>query len=237
MARLWNGLVMKDKKFFLASYARSGNTLTRLLLEHHFNINAQSSNPSRRARIKGYFRGSTRKDLQSLETVRPNAQGTACKTHELLSHDIPALVLVRDGRDAMVSYAHYNQDIEHSCKSFEELLKLKVQSSKWTKTYQWWLHSQRADKPFTLIKYEEILKELRQGNVVQYLQRALHKLDLNFEPVTLKPLDPFNTYHKENPKFFRRGVAGSWKDEMAPEIEEDFWKIHGPTMKWLGYER
>ena len=32
------------------------------------------------------------------------------KTHELPSDDSPAILLVRDGRDAMVSFAHYIED-------------------------------------------------------------------------------------------------------------------------------
>ena len=35
----------------------------------------------------------------------------------------------------------------------------------------------------------------------------------------------------------RRGKAGSWQEEMPPEIEERFWSIHGEEMDALGYSR
>ena len=36
-------------------------------------------------------------------------------------------------------------------------------------------------------------------------------------------------------KNFRKGKAGSWKEEMSPEVQRLFWRLHGDTMRQMGY--
>ena len=88
-----------------------------------------------------------------------------------------------------------------------------------------------------LITYEKLLEHQKAGTVARYLQAALEKIGGSFDIINEDPLPSFDKYHKAKPTFFRRGIVGSWKDEMTPEIEEHFWDVHGKTMTWLGYER
>ena len=90
-------------EFYLASYPRSGNTMTRLLLEHHFDIDTREDHMR--------MLDEHREDLQRLQLKHDDCQGIAYKTHTNDHKDMPALVLVRDGRDAIVSFAHYSIDV------------------------------------------------------------------------------------------------------------------------------
>ena len=38
-------------------------------------------------------------------------------------------------------------------------------------------------------------------------------------------------------RFFRRGEAGAWREEMPEELAELFWAYHGDAMERMGYRR
>jgi len=216
-------------EFYLASYPRSGNTMTRLLLEHHFDIDTREEN----MRVLHEHR----EDLQHLQTKHDDCQGIAYKTHTN-DHDVmPALVLVRDGRDAIVSFAHYSIDIMGVERDFKELLASRVGGKQWSECYQWWAGGRPGNHLYAVISYEQLLRHRLADTTPYYLQAALRKIGFDFEIKKEHPLPGFDQYHKANSKFFRRGIVGSWKDEMPVELEEEFWKSNGVVMEWLGYER
>jgi len=221
------------KEFYLASYPRSGNTMTRLLLEHHFDIDTRED-------YKVILREENkpaRADLVNLVKERNDTKGIAYKTHHHETKPLPALVLMRDGRDAIVSYAHYSIDIKDAPTTYETLLYSRSKRSEWSDFYNWWVGGRPCRAPYVLISYEKLLKHSKQGTVAKYLQKALSKLGFEFEIINADPLPGFEKYHKAKPTFFRRGIIGAWRDEMTPEVEEYFWKANGKTMEWLGYER
>lgn len=224
------------KEFFLASYPRSGNTMTRLLLEHHFDIDTRETFKMI-LRERSDQRDPQRPDLEQLVDERYDTAGVAYKTHHHDSKDLPALVLVRDGRDALVSYAHYSIDLKGAPAEYSTLLFTRTKTKRWSDFYNWWVGGRPGKAPYVLITYEQLLKHQAKGTSAKYLQTALSKIGFSFEIINTTPLPSFDKYHKAKPEFFRRGVVGSWKDEMSPEVEEHFWKIHGTTMNWLGYER
>jgi hypothetical protein len=80
---------------WLASYPRSGNNYVRDMLESVYGIKtATIYNEPRRPKI-------------DLEAARKTGEIFLVKTHELPDDDCSALYLVRDGRDALVSYARF----------------------------------------------------------------------------------------------------------------------------------
>jgi hypothetical protein len=80
---------------WIASYPRSGNNYVREILRDVFRVETYS-----------IYEGPVEHQID-VETIR-DAEGIhLVKTHELPTDNSPALYVVRDGRDALVSYAHF----------------------------------------------------------------------------------------------------------------------------------
>src|SRR5690242_6425767 len=91
---------------WLASYPRSGNSLFANLIKHHLEIPLYSiySIDKRTDDQDDMYIHLNPVDLQAAKQSRDLF---FVKTHELPTDDAPAIYVVRDGRDAIVSYAHY----------------------------------------------------------------------------------------------------------------------------------
>ena len=221
------------KEFYLASYPRSGNTFTRLLLEHHFDIDSREM----KGRILRTAQAASRPTVERIAQVRQNTEGIAYKTHNHEKEDHPALVVVRDGRDAVVSYAHFQVEVMKSHNTVEHELTRLCKLATWSDFYKWWVGGRPVNGVYCLVRYEQLRQWHAGGSAARNLQKALAKLGYDFEIINDEPLPGFEKYHKEHPQFFRRGIVGGWRDEMSEELEELFWKSNGETMQWLGYER
>ena len=223
------------QRFFLASYPRSGNTLARLLLDHHFDVNARSSRQGALTAI-----GEPTKEIQRIMEVRSGAEMVCLKTHHVKvpERQRKALVLVRDGRDAMVSFTHYLQRFHANILPFEALLRrvvmerpsIKPQFPPWRDFYQYWLKEHPGE--VVLVRFEDLVL-----NQFQVMRNALHVLYPDVEVVREEPIPTFDELHHAKPGFFRRGKVGSWRDEMPPDIEEMFWALNGEMMTGLAYKR
>src|SRR5262245_61488963 len=93
---------------WLASYPRSGNTFLRAALHGLYgcqSIDRYTANRPLSSQVPYGFSMRLPKDT-SLEELAKSNSLYAVKTHDLPSSDChPAIYLVRDGRDALVSYA------------------------------------------------------------------------------------------------------------------------------------
>lgn len=96
---------------WLASYPRSGNTFFRILLNQVYDLKTyslydddlftKSENLHQFSKVIGY------NQLPSWSEMASSTQPFIIKTHYLPFDEHPAIYLVRDGRDVLVSYAHY----------------------------------------------------------------------------------------------------------------------------------
>ena len=93
---------------WLASYPRSGTTFARIALHYLFGVSSRTVYPF--ADDAGTFQtviGQLPSEI-GLPEMAAAPEQFFVKTHELPGEDSwPAIYLVRDGRDALVSYAHY----------------------------------------------------------------------------------------------------------------------------------
>jgi hypothetical protein len=163
--------------------------------------------------------------------------------------DIPAVYLVRDGRDAVVSMAHQLTCIDNPGSDFTKNL-LSIISPEnglhfggWSKNVERWLG--RAD---IIIRFEDLIidpigevEKLRQLPDLDLPQPQLNRMP-TFEnqkngstKYPLKNLMTKKDRLKHNQLFFRKGKTGGWKDDMNNEMHEIFWDLHGKTMERLGY--
>ncbi|MCC6539152.1 MAG: sulfotransferase domain-containing protein [Bryobacterales bacterium] len=168
------------------------------------------------------------------------------KTHEAPPDDArPAILLVRDGRDAMVSYAHFIQDyglversyfsrqwerLAYGLSPFEQILKRVIagEYADWTLHYRAWSR-QVLSRRLAVVKYEELV-----ADPVRVCERALADVGCMLAPGA-GALPDFAALHAADPRFFRSGESGQWRVEMRPELEDLFWRWHRPGMEAAGY--
>lgn len=169
--------------------------------------------------------------------LRQLGKSVLVKTHETreAKTDEPAIYLVRDGRDAILSYAHFaiaTQARGFESRSVEEavrdLIKGRLGVGAWSDHVDRWT---RRSAPTTVIRFEDLI-----GDPAVTVRDTLSSLGISLpRPTGTAPT--FSARHARNPTMFRRGYAGVWKAEMPPALEQLFWNRHGAQMKALGYDR
>lgn len=222
---------------WLASYPRSGNSFLRVVFKVAFSLPSDSlyvegTGPKRALpRVRqGLVPG------RSLADMANSADLCCVKTHDVPRNDEhPAIYIVRDGRDALVSYAHYAlreppQPGDARPDSFLEMLRVLIESDGyfggWGPNVTAW-SSRKA--PTEVIRFEELIVD-----PVSVAERALGRLGLRPER-TGATLPSFAELRQAAPAFFRSGRVGSHKDEMPRELEDLFWTRHGGAMRRHGY--
>ena len=240
----------------LGSFPRSGNTFFRIVAKKLFGVrntslyeefavasdlatgrNAISSSLWLPARKRNAIVASLKTPL-SQKKLKAGARMALVKTHEVAgSHadDIPAIYLVRDGRDALVSFAHYAR--EHGFFTGQEMtfsesrvffLESKEHFGGWSQNVISWL--ERSTPP-VIVRFEELI-----AHPVQTVTRSFAELGVDIHPANAE-IPTFEQLKELSPHLFRKGMTGGWRDEMSLEIEELFWSHQGAAMEALGYER
>ena len=224
---------------WLASYPRSGNTFLRIILNSLFHVKTASvySGPLEGIipeynQLVGYLRLPG-----SLQSLQASEVTYFIKTHELpsTSDNNTAIYIVRDGRDTLVSYAHFALTFEpenYSNKTFQETLRVLIESKEhfggWSKHVASW---KSRGGSTAIIRYEDLIDD-----PVELVLEACKRIHLTLPPLS-GTLPDFESLQATIPSFFRKGKSGNWKSEMPPELEELFWSIHEPTMLQMGYSR
>lgn len=222
---------------WLASYPRSGNTFFRLILDEVYGLESSS--------FSVHDPEATTKNYQDYPVV---------KTHVLPDQltpadaDIPAVYLVRDGRDALVSLAWHRSNIIAPGSSFKENLVNAIRASKgsyfggWSKHVQDW--TRRAS---IVIRFEELIQK-----PLECIERIRPWLPLppprTDKVPTFKDLKSSEFEFRNSnlnawatpgirAHFFRKGKVGAWHDEMPRWMQWLFYFYHGDTLRQLGYEQ
>ena len=235
---------------WLASYPRSGNTFFRILLNHLYGIKTYSIyNDPLFKRLPGSADVIGHQELEmDLGQMENSAELFFVKTHDLISDDHPTLYLIRDGRDAVVSFAHYILTFERNNQGktirqriktlfgwdeFEETLRGLIISSE--RYYGGWsnhvTHYKSRDKTH-FIKFEDLLID-----PLNHMQQVIRKLDLQNTSPMPNNIPSFKELHDKWPQFFRKGKMGSWRRDISEELQTLFWKYHGDVMEEMGYQK
>ena len=243
---------------WLASYPRSGNTFFRVVLRHALGVHSCSryfeERIEHRLGLGGPYRDMT------IDELRATHRQLFVKTHEVSANtDDPAIFIVRDGRDALTSYAHYilsrgeTAPAEHiePEKRFEYTLRDLISYEKsfggWGPNTISWLD---RTGPTAVVRFEDLVREpvetvMTALDTVRYAgdwsllgrrlggwmaARSLARRRTRGEVPT------FESLNEQFPDFFRRGRTGSYRTEMSDELQTLFWDKYGPVMERLGYE-
>lgn len=229
---------------WLASFPRSGNTYFRLLLHQLYGVSTRElyaktlpEENAETATVIANWVGF--EEWDSVESLMADPRPTFIKTHELPTDDSPAVYIVRDGRDAIVSYAHFILDFEEkpSPEDYPRVYRERVRQLITSKThFGGWSEHVRAwmsrSAPTAVIRYRDLLKEPE-----HWTTEAIKELNIDLTTATDRELPTFDHLKEQEPKFFRRGKVGSFQDEMTKEEEELFWRHHHFVMEHLGFER
>jgi hypothetical protein len=177
----------------------------------------------------------------------------ACfKTHHLPRPDYRKVIhLVRDGRDAMLSYHAYIRNRGVDCTLDDMVLQ-----SLHVKPAPWWEHTRQwIANPFgaqiLALRYEDLL-----GNPVDALERVCGFIGWQrsreqigaavesnrFERQRKRPAEEVKQGHAEwsartQQEFFRKGVAGEFRTAMPEHLQRAFEEKAGAELAHFGYER
>lgn len=205
-------------KIWLASYPRSGNTYFRILLHHYTGWPTYSWKPEKiipegsvvgkAHQMTAYCPGEPPDD--------PNVIGFM-KTHDYQDDEHPALLLLRDGRDAMISYAHY-------CKAFQPIIHRDFSNHDLVTGFllgatgyeMWGSHTRKwmdRSPPAVILPFERLINT----PPLEVLEWTFYKLGIPTPKWTTTKNPPgFKELNKINPKFFRRGTTNQWAESMTP---------------------
>jgi hypothetical protein len=219
-----------------ASYPRSGSSYFRTLFNRIYGIknisvyNEKDDDPKLMDKSKLFAFNEV-----FFESHNELPEYILVQTHEMPSDDRLAIYLIRDGRDALVSYAWYIINVEKVKTDFRTALKNVIENpgyfGGWSAHVLSWI--KRIDKT-AVIKFENLVTAPSPNQIIE---KALVELKLGQikELGHKKKLPTFDFLNQKNPNHYRRGKIGGWKDEMPPDLHALFWKKHGHAMREMGY--
>ena len=222
---------------WLASYPRSGNTFLRTTLNSAFGMKSKSMHgdnfdiggEDEFAGIVGHVKGTVGEE--DVDKLRRDSEVHLIKTHHSPSHymdvDDSVICIVRDGRDAVVSYYHYLKRIGgNRGLSLRDVAIGMAGFGLWSRHARDWESAQFRKR--SVFRYEDMVKD--NSLLIASLAEALGR-----EPVSHE-IPTFETLKGINSDFFRKGKVGSWADELNGADEKLFWLHNGSMMLRYGYD-
>jgi hypothetical protein len=230
---------------WLASYPRSGNTFLRILLNRLYGFTTTTGyddNDPVAQQLGPKFVG-YKPRTQTLQELVDDPEITFVKTHRqphrVECGDQPAIYIVRDGRDAIVSFAHQRAHTllkQGKTPNIPQLMQELVfeqtlGTGNWGLNVLHWL---KRSSPTAVVRFERLIREPEAE-----IARALAALTIKPEKQANASLPMFSELTKVDGEFFRRGAVGSYRDEMPQNIQASFWEQpqHAEAMTLLSYTK
>lgn len=225
---------------WLASYPRSGNTFFHVLLKHVYGVStyenyawAPNSDTANMREIIGLS------DVQlSVDQMAQTDVRYLVKTHDMPQEDFPAIYLVRDGRDALVSHAHFilqydrqlpaHQQQTHFLETLRMLIETDTSFGGWGNNVIAW--TGRATQT-VVIRFEELIE-----NPLDCLRQTMAQLGYQPPEINSTQIPTFEELHQKVPEFFRKGKVGMWREELPDDLHELFWQQYSEAMRKMGYD-
>lgn len=223
---------------WVASYPRSGNTLLRTMLFQTMGLKSHVELPpalrdenSERGTDLHKFVGTTPSSPDEWSELIARASKSAetffFKTHEPPLDDSPVLHVVRDGRQACISYFHFLRDrFPEAQKTLLDIIAGNDLFSHWSRHFnEWASHPQRL-----MVRYEDLI-EPSPETLQEIAAFVGHKGEIN------KWENPFSLLHDLKPDIFRKGEnSRNYPPEWDDSVEWLFQLLHGNLNRALGYE-
>lgn len=159
------------------------------------------------------------------------------KTHRLPppDDDRPTVYLVRDGRDAVVSYAHFvraratpgfkDRTLDQT---LEVLIRQDGEFGSWSRNVREWT---RREAPTAVVHFEDLTADPQSA-----LRAAAWGVGVQLgEPSGTLPST--RSFRERDPTLVRTGGVGAWRSALSPRLQRLFWELHGAEMEAMGYPR
>lgn len=226
---------------WLVSYPRSGNTLTRSIFKHYFDLRSLSiygdqgdiGNNDELGELVGHQEGS--RDTIDIEALRSDDEIHLIKTHDCPSPDMKPedtyIHILRDGRDAIVSYFYYLRDIvskndpQLADISLQDAISGQVPFGSWGNHTMMW-HEFQAPKMFRF-RFEEF-----RNNVPKF---AATLSGIIGKQASTEPFPGIEMFQQAAPNFVRSGKIGGWRDEFSASDKALFEMFNGFAMRQARY--
>lgn len=227
---------------FIVSFPRSGNTLTRFLIANMVFKDVDIT----LANIDSLIPYLPRL-VKSHPAVTNGPFPRLFKTHEAFYDNYPRMIyLVRDGRDALVSYYHRQRQQGKVSGSFGQYVAQPGAAFNggltWAEHVSKALDAQaRHPERVLILKFEDLIGDLRGAaeRLIDFCGFEVTEEDIAraVDACAFERLQRREAETKLSLKgtMFRQGKAGTWVDEFSEEEAAAFWRQAGDLMTRLGY--
>jgi hypothetical protein len=218
---------------WVASFPRSGNTFLRIVLKNLYGVRTSVvyDVDGVAERLGADLVGFTERPAP-VEVMRSSDEVHFVKTHRQRDDQIdegdPAICLVRDGRDALVSWARMNGGSDAARYEAELrtmiLRRDRVGTGSWGSNVLSWLLPPAPHRH--VLRYEDLVRDPRP--TVGRVMAAL-----------VADLPSFADLRRTDDRFFRRGHPDTHRDELPEALHRLFWSRpdNRAAMRLLGYAR
>ena len=239
----WTGQIpahqVQADDIFIVGYPKSGNTWCQNLIAGII-FGAQSEFVNDRL-IQDLV-----PDLQHKKYYKRFIDPMFFKSHHLPRPEFKRVIyLVRDGRDAMVSFYHHNVAIHGRIDFYKMAIEGQGISNKWVDHVQAWLENPYQAE-MIIVQYEKLktepIAELQKICQFVGINRSESQLEEVIEACSFSTMQQKEeTWGWDDPawpkqhNFVRKGEIGNYSEEMPKEVLEAFLVEAGQTLKQLGY--
>jgi hypothetical protein len=227
---------------FVVSYPRSGNTWTRFIIANLINRNRAIIN----FRNIESFVPDIHKSFDRLEKYQ---SPRFIKSHTQHFHLFPKFIyIIRDGRDALVSFYHYHMDWKAFEGNFSDYLRSRVPVEYYG---DWSDHTKNALEAYSknpdrilLLSYEKMITDTYEAvrKIADFCNIKANEADIqrtveNCSFEKLQEIEENFGSEIENMQmiFFRQGECNQWRKYYSKEDHEYFLKYHSDMLIRNGY--
>lgn len=229
--------------FYVNSFPRSGNTWVRSMLDIILKPNLIDVNPI----FYNLFNIVCFSKIPKISTYDNISKMTMIKSHgkyKTTIENIPIIYLVRDGRDAIISYYHFNVDHRGYTETFDKYFHRHVVTDKMNSYRERKLRKFMGDwsenalshlnkKNVLIVSYEELRRE-----PVPYFEKMLEFIGADVDLKRIEnalnlgqqKLIEKNTRHNR-----LRGASGNWIEKLTIEQQNQFVNRHRRALEEFGY--
>lgn len=226
----------------IASYPKSGNTWTRFLIANLLSSGKETINFHTAVKYVP--------DMDAHpESVKNLPRPRILKTHSAQDTEKrKAIYIVRDARDAYLSYYHYLRKRLPEDEAISEFIRRDdIPGGFWADHVESWLANKPAE--FLIVRYEDLLQEtatkLMEISSFLGIEASQRQLDEAIRASTFSEMKKVEQvsgrpYLNEQQKkqastFMRKGQAGDWKYALSEEDKNFLWEREGATLLKMGY--
>ncbi len=226
---------------FLVSFPKSGNTWVKFMLAHlirppglHINFHSVL-----------HVIPEVNRDLDEIKQL---ARPRIMKSHAPFQPQFPKVIyLVRDGRDAYVSYYHYRRKQLPPGTTFAQYLAMDDHwPCSWSTHVTSWLDAGLNSGEFLLVRYENLhlapkreLRTIASFTNLQVTDRQIREAVNQSSFELMKEVERVKGHPRSerfSGRFVRRGQVGGWRDHFDAEATSIFKAKENEALLRLGYE-